>query len=272
MLLCRTTLTPANPWAAPRGRRSAISIGRSIVFFGLLLSPRAQDEAEGRQRTAAILTIVSDNVAPSVDTEGDGAKEAADVDPSEVALAQQETVGIETGNRTGLGIAVRAYDVAARIDATRFQKGGRITGEGNGREFALSEEIEMVVPAGIRVASHDLAARVDPPCDRQARPWEIKRREASLAEQEAVCHTGHDVVSDDIAATVDPLWERDRGAGEIERGEPVPGSQESVSRRPRLARGSVRAYDLMLGVIPRAAVRLAPGTSIEVNPPSGLRR
>src|SRR5690349_9621711 len=43
---------------------------RSIVFFGLLLSPRAQDEAEGRQRTAAILTIVSDNVAPSVDTEG----------------------------------------------------------------------------------------------------------------------------------------------------------------------------------------------------------
>src|SRR4029077_13505785 len=180
-----------------------------------VLSPPAQYEAEGRQRTAAILAVVPDNVAVSVDTGGDGAKEAGDIDPRELAQAQQKAVGIEAGGRTGLGIAVRADDVTACIDATGFQKGLRITGEVHRRELALAEQIEMVVPPGVRVASHDLAATVDPPRDREARSREVDRRVTAVAEQEAMRHTGDDVLSDDVAATVDPLRERERGAGEI---------------------------------------------------------
>jgi len=108
----------------------------------------------------------------------------------------------------------------------------------------------MIVTVGIRVASHDLAATVDPPGDRQAGPREIDRGKTALVQQKAVRHTRNDVVSHDVAATVDPLRERELGAGEIERGETVRPPQESVSRRPRLTRKSARAHDLMVGVDP----------------------
>lgn len=72
-------------------------------------------------------------------------------------------------------------------------------------------------------------------------------------------HTGDDVLSDDVAATVDPLRERERGAREIERAESVRRSQESVSRRPRLARESARAHDLMAGVDPQSSSEVGAG-------------
>src|SRR5258708_34848585 len=201
------------------------------------------------------IPISPHDVAARVDSRGSSCADGSrKIKRSKLASAQHKAVQVTSGiNQTWRGTAVKAGDIAARVDpanrAEYSSRGFECTGEINRGETVVSgaqltclrtlallstQQIHMELTVEALVPSQDLPRRIDLPRGGNKGSGEVNRTEYAPAQQETmgprprILADGIGIGPHDVPAGVDPEGDSATCARKVNRTEYPPPHQEAV--------------------------------------------